>query len=77
MTPLRVQLLALAGQDRRVHRLRQQGMPEAEAAGVLVRGEDAVLDRPTQRVAHVALGESGRPDEQWISHVAPGSGGEP
>ena len=41
----RVQLLALAGQDRRVDRLREQRVAEAEAAGRLVGDEDAVLDR--------------------------------
>ena len=49
-----MQLLALAGQDRRVDRLRQQRVAEAEAAGRLVGDEDAVLDRLAQRLAHVA-----------------------
>ena len=40
----RVQLLALAGQDRRVDRLGEQGVAEAEAARRLVGDEDAVLD---------------------------------
>ena len=41
---LRVEFLALAGQDRRVDRLREQGVAEAETAGGLVGDEDAVLD---------------------------------
>ena len=55
---LRVQLLALAGQDRRVDRLRQERVAEAEAAGRLVGDEDAVLDRPAQRLAHVRSGSA-------------------
>ena len=41
----RVQLLALAGEDRRVDGLRQQRVAEAEAAARLVGDEHAVLDR--------------------------------
>ena len=51
----RVQLLALAGQDRRVDRLRQQRVAEAEAARRRLGDEDAVLHRPAQRLAQVAL----------------------
>ena len=57
----RVQLLALAGQDRRVDGLGQQRVAEAEAAGRLLGDEDAVLDRLAQRLAHVALRKSPRP----------------
>ena len=57
----RVQLLALAGQDRRVDRLRQERVAEAEAAGRLLGDEDAVLDGPAQRLAHVRAPEAPRP----------------
>ena len=49
----RVQFLALAGQDRRVDRLREERVAEAEAARRLLGDEDAVLDRLAQRLAHV------------------------
>jgi len=40
-----VQILALAGKDRRIDRLGQQGVAEAERAAGLLRHEKAVLDR--------------------------------
>ena len=72
----RVQLLALAGQDRRVDRLGQQRVAEAEAAGRLVGDEDAVLDRPAQRLAHVALRQRRRGAEQRVGDVASGGRGQ-
>jgi hypothetical protein len=71
-----VQLLALAGQQRRVDRLGQQRVAEAEAAGRLHRGHDAVLDRLPQRLAHVALGQRRRGTQQPVAHVAPGGRGQ-
>ena len=53
-----MELLALAGQDRRVDRLRQERVAEPEAAGRLVGDEDAVLDCQPQRFAHLALGSA-------------------
>ena len=50
-----VQLLALAGQDRRVDRLRQERVAEAKAARRLLGDEHAVLDGHAQRLAHLAL----------------------
>ena len=72
----RVQLLALAGEDRRVDRLGQERVAEAEAARRLVGDEDAVLDRPAQRLAHVALREPGRRAQQRVADVAPGRRGQ-
>jgi hypothetical protein len=66
----RVQLLALAGQQRRVDRLRQQRMAEAEAAARLVGHEDAVLDRPAQRLAHDTLRQRRHGAEQRVPDVA-------
>jgi hypothetical protein len=60
----RVQLLALAGQDGRVDRLRQQGVAEAEAAGRLGGDQDAVRDGLAQRPAQVALWQRGHGAEQ-------------
>ena len=51
----RVQLLALAGQDRRVDRLGEERVAEAEGAARLVGDEDAVLDRLAQRLAQLGL----------------------
>src|SRR4029453_8920472 len=48
----RVQLLALAGQDGRVDRLGQQRVAEAEAAGLLLGDQDAMLHGPAQRPPH-------------------------
>ena len=50
-----MQLLALAGQQRRVDHLRQQRVAEAEAAGRLLGDQDAVLDGLAQRLAHLVL----------------------
>jgi hypothetical protein len=66
----RVQLLALARQDRRVDRLRQERVAEAEAAGRLLGNEDAVLDCPAQRLAHGALRERCQSPKQGVSDVA-------
>ncbi len=71
----RVQLLALAGQDRRVDRLRQERVAEAEAAGCLVGDEDAVLDGLAQRLAHLALGQRRDGAEQRVPDVASGGRG--
>ena len=72
----RVQFLPLAGQDRRVDRLGEQGVAEAEAARRLLGDEDAVVDRPTQRLAHVGLRERRRRAEQRVAHVASGGRGQ-
>ena len=72
----RVQLLALAGQDRRVDRLRQERVAEAEAAGRLLGDEDAVLDRLAQRLAHLALRERRDGAEQRVADVASGGRGQ-
>jgi hypothetical protein len=66
-----VQLLTLAGKQRRVDRLRQQRVAEAEAAPRLVGDEDAVLDGRAQRLAHVALGQRRRGAQQRVADVAP------
>jgi len=71
-----VQLLALAGQDGRVDRLRQQGVPEAEAAGRLVGDEDTVLDRLAQRLAKIALRHRRQRAQQRVADVAPGGRGQ-
>ena len=70
----RVQLLALTGQDRRVDRLRQERVAEAEAAGRLIGDEDSVLDRLPQRPAHLALRKVRHLTEQRVRHVASGGG---
>ena len=72
----RVQPLALAGQDRRVDRLRQERVAEAEAAGRLVGDEDPVLDRPAQRLAHLALRQPGDRAQQRVGDVTSGRRGE-
>ena len=69
---LRVQLLALTGQDRRVDRLRQERVAEAEAAGRLVGDEDAVLDCPAQRLAYVTFRERRDRAEQRVRDVSSG-----
>ena len=74
---LRVELLPLAGQNRRVDRLREQGVAEAEAAGGLVGDEDMVLDCLSKRVLHVALWAGSEGAEQSVAHVASGGRGKP
>ena len=69
---LRVQLLALTGQDRRVDRLRQERVAEAEAAGRLVGDEDAVLDRLAQRLAYVTFRKRRDCAEQRVRDVSSG-----
>jgi hypothetical protein len=71
-----VQLFALAGQQRRVDRLGQQRVPEAEAAGRLHGDQDAVLDRLPQRPAHVTLWQRRRGAEQRVADVTPGGRGQ-
>ena len=73
----RVQLLALAGQDRRVDRLRQERVAESEAAGRLHGDEDAVLDRQAQRLPDGGLGERRQSQEQRVPDVAAGRRREP
>ena len=72
-----MQLLTLARQDRRVDRLRQERVAEAEAAGGLVGDEDAVVDGAAQRLAHLGLGQRGSRAQQRVADVAPRSRGEP
>jgi hypothetical protein len=72
-----VQLLALAGQQRRVDRLRQERVAEAEAAGRLVGDQDAVLDGLAQRLAHLALRRFRHGVQQRVADVAPGGRGQP
>jgi hypothetical protein len=72
-----VQLLALAGKDRRVDRLREQGVPEAEGPSLRIGYEDVVLDRLAQPVAHVRLGQPGRCADQRVSDVASCRCGDP
>ena len=72
----RVQLLALAGQQRFVDRLGQQRVAEAKAACRLIGDEHAVIDRPAQTLAHGELGQRGRVAEQQIVHFAPRGSGQ-
>ena len=72
----RVQFLPLARQDRRVDRFGEQGVAEAEAARRLLGDEDAVVDRPAQRLAHVGLRERRCGAEQRVAHVASGGRGQ-
>ena len=69
-----MQLLALAGEDRRVDGFGQQRVAEPEGARGLVGDEDLVLDGLAQRAAHVRLGKRGEHAEQWVADVAPGGG---
>jgi hypothetical protein len=71
-----VQLLALAGQDGRVDRLRQQGVAEAEAAGRLVGDQDAMLDGLAQRPTQVTLWQHRHGAEERVADVAPGGRGQ-
>jgi hypothetical protein len=72
-----VQLLALAGQQRRVDRLGQQRVAETEAARCLHRHQHAMLHRLPQRLAHLGLGQRRHRAEQWVAHVAAGGRGQP
>ena len=72
-----MQLLALAGKDRRVDRLRQERVAESEAGGRLHGDNDTVLDRQAQRLPDGALGERRRRQEQRVPDVAPSGGREP
>ena len=72
-----VQLLALAGEDRRVDGFGQQRVAEPEGARGLVGDEDLVLDGLAQRLAHVGLGDRGEGAEQRVADVAPGGGRQP
>ena len=68
----RVQLLALAGENRRVDRLRQQRVAEAEGARRRLGHQDAVLHRQAERVAQVVLRKPRCCAEQRISDLTPG-----
>ena len=72
----RMELFALAGEDRRVDGLREQGVAEAEAARRRLGDENAVLHRPAQRLAQVALRQARRVPEQRVPDVTPGRGGQ-
>ena len=65
-----------AGQKGRVDRLRQQCVTEAEAARLLHRDQDAVLDGPAQRLAQVTLRQLGCGTEQRVPDVSPGGRGQ-
>ncbi len=73
----RMELLALAGQDGRIDRLRQERMTKPEAAGPLLRDEDTLLDGPAQRLSHVSLGERRQRPEQRVANVPTGGRGQP
>jgi hypothetical protein len=66
-----VQLFPLPREDRRVDRLRQERVAEAEAAGLLIGHEDPVLDRQAERLANVALRKLGH-GEEWVCDIATG-----
>ena len=66
----RVQLLALAGQDRRVDRLREERVAESEAVRRLLGDEDAVLDCLAQRLAHVGSGSAATAARSRVPDVA-------
>ena len=72
----RVQLLALAGQQRGVDRLGEERVAEAKAPS-LIGDEDAVLDGTAQRLAHVVLRQPRRGAQQRVADVAPGRGRQP
>ena len=69
-----MQLLALAGQDRRVDRLGQERVAEAEGARCLVRDEDLMLDGLAQRRAHLVLRKRRDSAQQRVTDVASGGG---
>jgi hypothetical protein len=71
-----VHLLALARQDRRVDRLRQERVAKAEAAARLVGHEHAVLMRLAQCLPQRVLRERSRRAQQRIAHLAPCGRGE-
>ena len=66
----RMQLLALAGQDRRVDRLRQQRMAEPEAARLRVGDQDAVLHCLAERVAQDVVRQADGCAEQRVPDIA-------
>ena len=72
----RVQVFALAGEDRRVDRLGEERVTETEAATRLVGDEDAVVDRLAQRFTHAGLRHSRQGLQQRIADVAPGHRGQ-
>ena len=71
-----VHLLALARQDRRVDRLGQERVAEAEAAGRPVGDEDAVFDRAAQRLTQLVLRERRQRAQQRVPDIAPGRRGQ-
>ena len=71
-----VQLLAFAGEDRRVDRLGQERVPEAEAPGRRLGDKDFVLDGPAQPRADRGLRERRRVAQQRVADVAPGGRGQ-
>ena len=72
-----VHRLALARQEGRVDRLREQGVPEPEGAGRLVGNEHAVLDRLVQRRQQPRLRQVDDAGRQRVGHVPPSGGGDP
>ena len=72
----RVQPFALPRQDRRVDRLREERMPEAEAPGLRLGDEDAVLHRLAERVAQLPLGQLRDCPEQRVADFASGCRGQ-
>jgi hypothetical protein len=72
-----VQLLALAGEDRRVDGFGQQRVAEPEGARGLVGDEDLVLDGLAQRRPHVGFGDRGEGAAQRGADVASGGGRRP
>ena len=73
---LRVQFLALAGQDRRVDRLRQQRVPEPEAPRLRLGDQDAALHGRAERVAQGAVGQLHGRAEQRVADFASGRRGQ-
>jgi hypothetical protein len=67
-----VQLLALAREDRRVDRLGQERVAEAEGARGLVGDEDLMLDGVAQRRAHLVLRKRRDRMQQRVADVASG-----
>ena len=72
-----MELLALAGQHRRVDGLCEQRVTKAEAAPRRLGNENAVLHRPAQGLAQVALGQLRDLTEERVTNVASGGGGQP
>ena len=59
-----VDLLALAGKDRRVDCLGQQGMAEAKPARFLIGNEQTMLDRLSERHTKLGVSQPGRVVQQ-------------